>query len=143
MIREAQASDLAGLLALYLSLHEESTPEMKAAEVVWTKIMADENHHIIVAEEGGKLVSSCVCVTVLNLTRNLRPYALIENVVTAAEYRRRGLATGCLEYAKELAQQKNCYKIMLLTGAKEESILHFYRRADYNSEDKTAFIQWL
>ena len=32
---------------------------------------------------------------------------------------------------------------MLLTGTKNESTLDFYRKAGYNSEDKTAFIQWL
>jgi hypothetical protein len=34
-------------------------------------------------------------------------------------------------------------KLMLLTGSKNENTLNFYRRAGYNSEDKTAFIQWL
>ncbi len=37
----------------------------------------------------------------------------------------------------------NCYEMMLLTGSKEESKLNFYRKARYNSEDKTAFIQWI
>ena len=46
-------------------------------------------------------------------------------------------------YAKELAQREDCYKMMLLTGSKEEKTLDFYRNAGYNSSDKTAFIQWL
>ena len=49
----------------------------------------------------------------------------------------------CLNYAKQIAQNENCYKMMLLTGSKKESTLEFYRQAGYNSEDKTAFIQWL
>jgi len=32
---------------------------------------------------------------------------------------------------------------MLLTGSKENSTIEFYERAGYNSNDKTAFIQWL
>lgn len=28
-------------------------------------------------------------------------------------------------------------------GSKQESTLHFYEQAGYNSKDKTAFIQWL
>jgi hypothetical protein len=32
---------------------------------------------------------------------------------------------------------------MLMTGSKKESTLHFYKKAGYNAEDKTAFIQWL
>ena len=94
-------------------------------------------------EADNKIVSSCVCVIIPNLTRNVRPYAFIENVVTLKDYRGRGYATECLNYAKEIAKMENCYKMMLLTGSKEESILKFYRSAGYNSSDKTAFIQWL
>jgi GNAT superfamily N-acetyltransferase len=49
----------------------------------------------------------------------------------------------CLNYAKELALSENCYKLMLLTGSKNESTLNFYEHAGYNRNDKTAFIQWL
>lgn len=39
--------------------------------------------------------------------------------------------------------KRDCYKMMLLMGSKKESTLNFYRKAGYNSEDKTAFIQWI
>lgn len=67
----------------------------------------------------------------------------IENVITDENYRNRGLATACLNYAKELAVKENCYKLMLLTGSKKDSTLRFYEKAGYNSKDKTAFIQWI
>ena len=144
MIREAKESDLLPLLELYLHLHEQRVPEQNEhLTAVWQGILQDKNHHLIVCEENGKIVSSCVCVVILNLTRNVRPYALIENVVTHPDYRQRGLASACLDYAKQIAQKENCYKIMLLTGAKDEATLNFYRKAGYNSSDKTAFIQWL
>ncbi len=144
MIREAKESDLLPLLELYLHLHEQRVPEQNEhLTKVWQGILQDENHHLIVCEEDGRIVSSCVCVVILNLTRNARPYALIENVVTHPDYRQRGLASACLDYAKQIAQKENCYKIMLLTGAKDEATLNFYRKAGYNSSDKTAFIQWL
>ena len=144
MIREAQESDLLALLELYLHLHEQRVPEQDThVMAVWQSILQDKNHHLIVCEEDGQIVSSCVCVVILNLTRNVRPYALIENVVTHPDYRQRGLASACLNYAKQIAQRENCYKIMLLTGAKDEATLHIYRKAGYNSNDKTAFIQWL
>lgn len=71
------------------------------------------------------------------------PYAFIENVITDENYRKRGLATACLDYAREIAEKEHCYKMMLLTGSKKESTLNFYRQAGYNSEDKTAFICWI
>lgn len=144
MVREVAENELNQLLELYLYLHEKSMPEItEHLTNTWNTIIQDENHHIIVNEIDGKIVSSCVCVIIPNLTRNIRPYAFIENVVTHADYRGKGYATECLSYAKNIAEENKCYKMMLLTGAKNEKTLNFYGNAGYNSTDKTAFIQWL
>ena len=144
MIREASNKDLEEILQLYLYLHETSIPkDSEQLRNTWGSIINDSNHHLIVCEEEGRIVASCVCVIIPNLTRNVRPYAFVENVVTHGAYRKKGYATACLNYAKRIAEENNCYKIMLLTGSKEESILNFYRNAGYNSSDKTAFIQWI
>ena len=144
MLREAAADDLNALLELYLHLHEDAVPAIdEHLKSTWNQIIGDPNHHIIVNEIDGKIVSSCVCVIIPNLTRGVRPYAFIENVVTHADYRCRGYARECLDYAKSIAVKENCYKMMLLTGSKNPSTLRFYENAGYNSSDKTAFIQWL
>lgn len=144
MIREITDNDFEGLMKLYMQLHDNPMPE-RTPEIMdkWNKILTDKDHHIIVAEEDGKIVSSCVCVIIPNLTHNQQPYAFVENVITDSAYRKKGLASSCLAYAKEIAERENCYKLMLLTGSKKESTLNFYRQAGYNSEDKTAFIQWI
>ena len=144
MVREIKENELNELLELYLFLHEDSVPQTtEHLKSVWKIITEDKNHHIIVKEVDGKIVSSCVCVIIPNLTRNIRPYAFIENVVTHSDYRGKGYATECLDFAKQIAINENCYKMMLLTGSKSESTLNFYSNAGYNSTDKTAFIQWL
>ncbi len=144
MVREVYENELKELLELYLHLHEKAIPEMtEYLNNTWKTIIQDKNHHIIVNIIDDKIVSSCVCVIIPNLTRNIRPYAFIENVVTHNAYRGKGYATECLHYAKEIARKENCYKMMLLTGSKKESTIKFYENAGYNSSDKTAFIQWL
>lgn len=144
MLREAAADDLNALLELYLHLHEDAVPAIdEHLKSTWDQIIGDPNHHLIVNEIDGKIVSSCVCVIIPNLTRGVRPYAFIENVVTHADYRFRGYARECLDYAKSIAVKENCYKMMLLTGSKKPATLRFYENAGYNSSDKTAFIQWL
>lgn len=144
MVREACKEDMNGILELYLCLHEDSVPERSEHLLkTWEQIISDENHHLIVNEEDGIIVSGCVCVIIPNLTRNVRPYAFIENVVTHTGYRGRGLATECLEFAKNIAAARNCYKMMLLTGSRNPQTLDFYRNAGYNSADKTAFIMWM
>lgn len=144
MVREARIEDLNALLELYLFLHEDSIPETdEHLTNVWDMIIEDPNHHLLVNEIDGKIISSCVCVIIPNLTRNVRPYAFVENVVTHGDYRGKGYATECLDYAKKIAEKENCYKMMLLTGSKKTETLRFYENAGYNSSDKTAFIQWI
>lgn len=144
MIREARFEDLDEILRLYLYLHETQVPEdSEHLRGTWAEIISDPNHHVIVCEVEGKIAASCVCVIIPNLTRNIRPYAFVENVVTHGDHRGKGYATACLDYAKRIAQENCCYKMMLLTGSKQEDTLRFYRNAGYNSSDKMAFIQWL
>ncbi len=144
MVREAVRTDLEGLLTLYMQLHDNPFPELDERVLsVWETIMSDDSHHVIVAEEDGKIVSSCICVIIPNLTRGQRPYALVENVITDKDHRKRGIATACLGFAKDIAIRENCTRLMLMTGSKERSTLDFYERAGYDPNDKKAFVQWL
>lgn len=144
MIREITPDDLHGLLELYTHLHETGIPEDgEHLRKTWSAICENPDYHIIVCEEDGKIVSACVCVILPNLTRGVRPYALVENVVTHADYRGKGFASACLAYARKLAEKSNCYKMMLITGSSRESTLQFYRNAGFSSEGKTAFYQHL
>lgn len=143
-VRVAEQPDLKALLSLYAHLKDEPAAAITSdTEMLWRKLLADPGYHIIVAEEAGGLVSSCTVVVIRNLTHGERPYALIENVVTHKAHRQKGLASKCLAFAQTIANRENCYKIMLLTGAKKPETLQFYEKAGYNKEDKTAFIKWL
>lgn len=144
MVREVTNADFDGLMRLYMQLHGNPFPERDGRiEGIWQGILKDKDHHVIVAEENGEIVASCVCVIIPNLTHGQRSYAFIENVVTDERFRRRGYGLACLEYARGIAERENCYKIMLLTGAKDEGTLRFYEKCGYNRNDKTAFIRWL
>ena len=144
MIREIQYDEIEKLLDLYAFLHKNEPPKIESnLRSLWEEITGDPNHHIVVAEKDGQLISTCVCVIVPNLTQSMRPYAFIENVITHPDFRQRGYATDCLNFAKEIAQSRRCYKMMLLTGSKEEATHKFYKDAGYNCTDKTGYIQWL
>ncbi len=143
-IRDARRNDINQILELYTNLHNNPIPLIDdKIKAIWNKIIDDRDHHIILGCLNEKIISSCVLVVIPNLTHNQRPYALVENVVTHEKYRNRGYASAVLDYAKRVAKDNDCYKIMLLTGSKEKSTLDFYRKAGFNSEDKTAFIQRL
>ncbi|NLM09210.1 MAG: GNAT family N-acetyltransferase [Clostridiaceae bacterium] len=144
LIREVNKSDLDGLQELYLHLHEsQKLPETPGLKSLWDEIIANKDYHILVVEIEGRIISSVTIVVIKNLTRGMRPYALIENVVTHRDYRGKGYAKALMHKAADIAKNKGCYKIMLLTGAKDENTLKFYEKCGFNSRDKTAFIKWI
>jgi len=146
-IRRAIPTDAEALRELYFNHLAAYPPTEPQDMTVWREMLARfaENplYNLLVGVEVGRLVSSVTLLITENLTHNLRPYALIENVVTHADFRGRGFATELMNRAGELAVERGCYKIMLLTGSKKDSTLKFYENCGYNRDDKTAFIKWL
>ena len=92
------------------------------------------------ADLGGDLVSTGTLTIIPNLTRNARPYGLIENVVTHPDFRRQGIATELLRHALQTAWAQDCYKVMLLTGRKDEATLRFYEKCGFQAGVKTGFV---
>lgn len=75
-----------------------------------------------------------------NLTRGGRPYGLIENVVTHADFRKRGIGKALLAHTLAYAWSVHCYKVMLMTGRKDEATLRFYEGAGFDRHSKQAFV---
>ena len=94
------------------------------------------NRFLLVVEEDGKAVSSVQVAIIEGLTHNVRPFAVIENVVTHGEYQNRGFASALLEKATEIAKEFNFYKVFLETGSNKESTLNFYRKNGFVIDEK-------
>ncbi|MFH1511930.1 MAG: GNAT family N-acetyltransferase [Bacillota bacterium] len=143
-IVEATREDLPALMGLYRQLHEtDPVPAGSALQNVWDAILPDPDYHILLCRADGKLAASVSVIVIKNLTRNARPYAIIENVITDSAYRRRGLAAALMAEAVRIAQTANCYKVLLTTSRKDESVCRFYESCGFNRQDKTAYIRWL
>jgi GNAT superfamily N-acetyltransferase len=141
-VRLIRADELDAFLELYTHLHSKDEPLPARAKVsdAWEAILGNPLMHCFVIEQDGRLVSSCVLTIIPNLTRGARPYGLIENVVTHAEYRQRGLATAVLRHALATAWQAGCYKVMLLTGRKDPAVHRFYEAAGFQGGEKAGYI---
>lgn len=134
--------DLPALLALYGHLHSSDDPLPSPSEIesVWSEIMSNERFQYLGGFLDGELVSSCTLSIIPNLTRGCRPYGLIENVVTHPTHRKHGYGTALLRAALSSAWTAGCYKVMLLTGRKDEATLRFYQSAGFDPNGKQAFI---
>lgn len=141
-IRELTSSELPALLSLYRFLHAEDDPlpASQVVEAAWSEALTNPRCRYFGGYEDEKLVSSCTIIVVPNLTRGCRPYGLIENVVTHAEHRGKGWGKALLAHALQFAWKQGCYKVMLMTGRKDEATLRFYEAAGFDRHGKQAFI---
>lgn len=144
-IRKACPGDAEALQELYLH-HLTAYPPKESQDVrqwigLLTEIEKDPQYYLLVGVWNGRVVSSVSLIIIKNLTHNLRPYAVVENVVTHENFRNSGFASALLGRAGEIACENGCYKIMLMTGSKRESTLRFYERNGFDRNEKTAFIK--
>ena len=145
MLRDATSADLPAMLVLYRHLSP-GDPVLEAddARPDYERLIGWEMAHLLVADVAGEVVASCLLLIVPNLTRGGRPFAIVENVVTHEDHRRRGFATLLLHHARDRAQAVNCYKLMLATGRTDEAVLRFYEQAGFTRGGKTFFeMRWI
>ena len=141
MIRTAREEDLSGLLDLYRELRP-SDPELEKglARERWRQILLNDQTEVIVAEVDGVLAATCSLGINLTMTNGARSFAMIEHVVTAQAFRRMGLARQVLQFAIDLAWQRECYKVMLLSGAQLENAHTLYRSLGFRDEVELGFV---
>ena len=139
--RTADFDDLNAVQKLYSQLYDKEQHPTQQVLTQWQKLLSYDNIHIILTEQNGVPISTCCLAIIPSITHDARPFALIEYVVTDKSHRRTGAGKACLDYARQLAIQQNCYKIMLITGRTEAHA--FYKACGYSAEGKTAFVQTL
>lgn len=138
-IRPAGHGDLGALLDLYRHLDaEDARPAPQQAAETFDRFLGYPGSAIFLGEVNSVPACSCTLVVIPNLTRGGRPYGLIENVVTHAAFRQRGYGKAILDAATEAAWRQDCYKVMLMTGAKTPGTLAFYAGAGFE-QSKTGF----
>lgn len=146
-IRKAKRTDANDLKVLYFEHLTHFPPQEEQDMNLWEQLLdkfeKDENMYLLVVEEDGKAVSSVQMAIIESLTHNVRPFAVIENVVTHADYRNRGYASALLEKASETAKEHRCYKFFLETGSNKESTLNFYKKNGFEIDQKHSCLKRL
>ncbi len=139
-VRKAKKEDLQALLSLYQQLFpDEDYSHPENFSKTWNEILSDNRLVCYIAYSGSVPVSTCLISIIPNLTRDQRPYAVIENVVTHREYRKRGFGKIVMEKAVEHAKQKNCYKVMLLSSSSRKEAHLFYEKLGFDGTSKRGF----
>ncbi|HMO17867.1 MAG TPA: GNAT family N-acetyltransferase [Oligoflexia bacterium] len=133
-IRPATQNDLSEILNLYHELHE-SEPVMEINTdiiSVWSQILSDDRLECFVAEVENKVIATCILDIVPNLTRNARPFGVLQNVVTSKNYRGMGVGKVLNKHALDYAWSKNCYQVLVQTG--RPKVTSFYESLGFRRD---------
>jgi len=138
--RTAKRTDLNEIMKLYKQLNpDDKEIEYKKALSIWDISESSNIMKYFVALDSLTIVACCNIAIIPNLTRNGRPYAIIENVITDSSYRRKGIGKKIIENAIQYAKINNCYKICLMSNKKRKEAHIFYEDIGFNGNSKMAF----
>ena len=144
-IRELNEGDLESLVKLYEQLDGSNEGfTVKAARSVWkSEIEGNKNIKYFGAIEDGKVVSTCFCLIIPNLTRLGSSACFVENVVTDKDHRGQGLGKKIMERAIAFARERDCYKVILESASYRKEAHQFYKNLGFDGDSKKAFIMKL
>ena len=144
--RELNESDLESLIKLYEQLDGKNGDfNVEDARTIWkNEIEGNPNiKYFGAVEDSAKeqnVVSTCYAVIIPNLTRLGGAICFVENVVTDKNFRKQGLGKKVMGKAIEFAREKNCYKVILESGAWRTEAHQFYRNLGFDDTAKKSFL---
>ena len=133
-VRAATEQDIPRILELYEELtgerHDLAQHETRP---LFNEISSMPGHELLVAEEDGLVVGTMVLLIVPNFSHSALPWAILENLVVDAHYRRKGIGRLLTEYAIARAREAGCYKVQLLSSVKRREAPWFYKALGFKT----------
>jgi GNAT superfamily N-acetyltransferase len=104
-------------------------PRMTA---VFGKMAGNPGYHLLGACQGSVLVGALLGIECLDCVGDCRSFMVVENVIVAEAYRRRGVGRLLLEEIEGRAREHDCFYVMLVSGPGREAAHAFYTARGYD-----------
>ncbi|MEV4122346.1 GNAT family N-acetyltransferase [Micromonospora sp. NPDC049645] len=104
----------------------DARPDASRLITAWRGLHAQAGRRLLLAVAGDAFVGTLDTLVAPNLTHGARPYMVVENVVVAPGWRRRGVARALMLAAFEQATEAGCYKVQLVSNAARTDAHRFY-----------------
>lgn len=140
IIRRAQAADAEAIGGLYRELNTLSPPLVVPERIA--AIANSEHTHLLVCEDSGEIIATALVCLCQDVMFGNQLFALVENVVVSADYKREGIGKSMMDYIQAFCLEQNCSKIMLQTGSENRDARDFYTAMGYDPGAKIGFIKY-
>lgn len=143
IVRTASTDDFQDIVRLYRQLNPDDLVIKDGSDrEMYDTILASSWLHIFVLELEGIIVATAYLNVIPNITREVSPYAIIENVVTEETQRGKGFGKHLMREVLNFAWKSNCYKAILQTGSKKKATHEFYKACGFIKGERFAFVAY-
>ena len=134
-IRPATRADIPGIVAMYaddmLGAAREDPANLAVYEASFTRLEANPNEHLLVAERAGRPVGTMQLTITGGLSHRGMTRAQIEAVRVAADERGGGIGTAMIRWAIAEARRQGCGLVQLTSNRQRADAARFYERLGF------------
>lgn len=142
LVRRIEEKDLMDLNNLYTVLCEEEG-DIEQMQSIFAKIKANEDYYLIGVEMDHKIVGTIMGIVCHDLVGKYKAFMTIENVIVDEAYRGRGIGKALFKYIEEVAYERECRYIYLVSGNQREVAHKMYQRLGYQCHNVKGFRKYL
>jgi len=139
-IRRATKDDAEAIANLYRELNTLSPVSVLPERI---EAVANSNDtHLLVCDDSGEIIATalvCLCKDVMFANQ---PFALVENLVVSADYKREGIGKSMMDYIEAFCLEQDCSKIILQTSSENRDARDFYTAMGYDPDAKIGFVKY-
>jgi GNAT superfamily N-acetyltransferase len=131
-IERITVEDLAAVAKISEELCGRAT-DFEKMTASFSKITANPDCFLIGAkDEQHRLVGSAMAIVCQDIVGECRPFMVLENMIVTQNHRGSGIGRQLIQYTENIARERGCYYIMLVSLAKRTEAHKFYEALGYN-----------
>lgn len=139
LIRHALPSDASEIQALYGQLISDSAIRVTAEGI---EALRDDREALLLCEVDQVVAGTVMVHLCADVMYGMQPFAVVENLVVDAPYRKRGVGAAMLAAIDQFCLAADCSKIMLLSSVHRTDAHRTFLRAGYAGDTKRGFVRY-
>lgn len=139
-IRRATKDDAEAIANLYRELNTLSPVSVLPERI--EAVANSNNTYLLVCDDAGEIIATALVCLCQDVMFGNQPFALVENMVVSAGYKREGIGKSMMDYIEAFCLKQDCSKIMLQTSSENRAARDFYTAIGYDPNTKIGFVKY-
>ena len=139
-IRRATKEDAEAVANLYRELDTLASVSVLPERI--EAVAKSNTTYLLVCDDAGEIIATALVCLCQDVMFDNQPFALVENVVVSADYKREGIGKSMMDYIEAFCLEQDCSKIMLQTSSENRDARDFYTAMGYDPDAKIGFVKY-